>query len=306
MPNDIRVGACESCRHTRRILPLSTGDQVLLADTVPSAPGPIVLVLPGWKGSDLGLQALCAPLILRGYRVVTLNLPGTGLSPSRTDRRYDIWRLIDITNEVVDTMRLATGSVIMVGHSFGATLATAVASRHGDGLGGLVLVSPVVIPLRERRGMAGRLSWMAVEASAALLPRLPLNLGHRVVRSRVADVLATATLARRGIAGFRRIREASNSERFLMPDTSILADQMRAAARHGCLEFASEFTMATWIIAGTADAMSTVEDLQQLRDVLGARLELIPGAGHLAHHEDVIQVSQLLVAAVDALCANFS
>lgn len=81
---------------------------------------------------------------------------------------------------------------------------------------------------------------------------------------------------------------------------------MRAAARHGCLEYAADFEVTTWIVAGTADAMSTVGHLKQLRDALGARLELIPGAGHLAHHEDVHQVSQLLAIAVDALAVNVS
>jgi pimeloyl-ACP methyl ester carboxylesterase len=225
MPDDVRVGSVrEPSSHTRRVLSLSTGDQVLIADSAPGARGPIVLAIPGWKGSDLGLRALCAPLVRRRYRVVTLNLPGMGMSPTTTARRYPINHLVDIVDEVVDGMRLAAGPVILVGHSFGATLATSVASRRRGGLRGLVLVSPVVIPLHERPGIAERLSWMAVEASAALLPRLPLSFGHRVVRSRVADSLAAALLARRGVSGFRRIREASSSERCLIPDPCALAD----------------------------------------------------------------------------------
>lgn len=306
MSTHLRAGADESHRDARQVLQLRAGDEILLADYGAGERGPVVLALPGWKGSDIGLRAVCAPLVRRGYRVVTVNLPGMGISPSIAGRRYDLVRLVDIVDEVVGALLPAAGPLVIVGHSFGATLAAAVASRRADDLRGLVFVSPVVIPVHSRRGVAGRLSGMSIEAAAVLLPRLPLDIGRRMIRLQAIDMLATATLARRGRRGFQRIRVASRSERTLAPDPSAVAAQMQAAARHGCLEFSGALKMPTWIIAGTADGMSTLKDLYELRNALGAHLELIPGAGHLAHHEDVHQVSGLLEQAVDVLATSHS
>ncbi len=297
----LKAGADESHRQKRHVLPVRAGDEIVLADSGVGERGPVVLAIPGWKGSDLGLTALCDPLVRRGHRVVTLNLPGMGVSPSIAGRRYDMARLVDLVGDVVDAFHLTTGPLILVGHSFGATLAAAVASRRSDQVRAVVFVSPVVIPASNRRGVTSRLSWMAIRATAALLPQLPLVLGRRMIKLQAIDVLATATLARRGLRGFQRIRKASRPERILTPDPPAVADQMLAAAYHGCLESAPKSTKPMWIIAGTADAMSSVEDLHQLRDALGARLELIPGAGHLAHHEDATETRELLVRAVAAL-----
>jgi pimeloyl-ACP methyl ester carboxylesterase len=287
---------------SRYALPLRSGDSVVLADSAPEAVAPLILALPGWKGSDLGLRALMDPVVRCGYRVVTLNYPGMGMVPIAAGRRYDMRRLIDIVDEVIEFLVPSTPSLILVGHSFGATLATAVAGRRSHALHGLVLVSPVVVPLSRRRGVSGRLSLMITEASTALLRSLPNSWGQRLVRSQPVDVLATATLARHGLAGFHRIRAASQRERWLVPDIDALVDQLRAATHHACLESATTTGLITWIIAGTADAMSSVADLEQLRAALGARLELLSGAGHLAHHEDVSSVSRLLVAAIDEIC----
>jgi pimeloyl-ACP methyl ester carboxylesterase len=224
-----------------------------------------------------------------------------GISPSVAGRRYDMDTLIDLVNEVVDSLYATTGPLILVGHSFGATLVAAVAGRRNHKVRGVVFVSPVVIPASKRRQPTERLSWLAIRYTASLLSRLPLGFAQRMIRLQAADILATATLARRGRSGFRRIREASRPERSLVPDPSAVADQMLAAARYGCLESATKVDTPSWIIAGTADAMSTVEDLHRLQGALNARLELIPGGGHLAHHEDADEVREALERAVAAL-----
>lgn len=289
----------------RRILQLRTGDSVVVADSGTGVRGTVV-ALPGLKGSDLGLRAVCAPLVSRGHRVVSVNLPGMGLSASVPGRRYSFPQLVDIVDEVVEAIGLDAGPVVVLGHSFGATLAMAVARRRDAGLRGLLLVSPVVVPVNDQSGMTERLSRTLVDATATILSQVPAGLGRRLIRSQLIDALSTAVLAQRGVSGFRRIRAASSSERFLAPDPSVVASHLQAAARHGCAEFSADIKVSTWIIAGTADNMSPVEDLHWLRDALNARLDLIPGAGHLAHHEDVDAITEGVERAIEVLSLKVS
>jgi pimeloyl-ACP methyl ester carboxylesterase len=288
----------------RSSVTLERGSRVVLADSGPPGRPVTVVALPGWKGADVGLRTLVSHTVTSGYRVVTLNLPGLGGSDGgpRLDRGLD--ELAALVEELVG--RLGTPEpVVLVGHSFGATIATAVAARRLVPVRGLVLVSPVVVPPAGRSGTAARASMACIRVFAAVLAGAPPRLAAAVVRSSVLEDVANVFLPRHGPSGFRRIRAEAAPERHLAVDPRAAADQLRVATLHGCLEPAPDISVPTWIVAGDRDPLSPREELAHLCSALAAgRLALLPGAGHLAHQEDADAMSLLLADCVADLATR--
>jgi pimeloyl-ACP methyl ester carboxylesterase len=289
---------------SRRSVMLERGSRIVVADSGPPGRPVTVVALPGWKGADVGLRTLVSHTVAKGFRVVTLNLPGLGGSESgpRLDRGLD--ELSALVEEVLARLEVPE-PVVLVGHSFGATIATAVARRHIVPLRGLVLVSPVVVPPTGRSGAAARASMACIDLFAAVLSDAPRVLAEAVVRSSILEDVANVFLTRRGLSGFRRIRAEAAPERHLPVDPRAAADQLVVATAHGCLECAPDISDPTWIMAGDRDPLSPREELVHLCAALAdGRLTLLPGSGHLAHQEDAEAMSALLAQCVTHLATR--
>lgn len=288
---------------SRFTVALGSGSQVVLADSGPSSRRVSVVVLPGWKGADVGLQKLVARTADDGFRVLILNLPGMGVSDSTARLEHGLDELAALVEEVLGTLSTPE-PVVLVGHSFGATIAAAVAGRRLVPLRGLVLVSPVVLRPQGRSGPGARTANACVNLFAAVLARAPRLIADAVVRSSVIEDVVNALLARRGLTGFLRIRAEAAPERQLAADPRAAADQLLVAAGHGCLESATRVRVPTWIVAGERDQLSPRGELARLRDAVATcRMSLLQGAGHLAHQEDAEAMSGLLADAVTALAS---
>jgi pimeloyl-ACP methyl ester carboxylesterase len=288
----------------RRSVTLERGSRIVVADSGPPGRPVTVVALPGWKGADVGLRTLVSHTVANGFRVVTLNLPGLGGSDSgpRLDRGLD--ELSALVEEVLGRIE-DPGPVVLVGHSFGATIAAAVARRHLVPLRGLVLVSPVVVPPTGRSGPAARASMACINLFAAVLADAPRVLAEAVARSSMLEDVANVFLTRRGPSGFRRIRAEAAPERHLPVDPRAAADQLMVATAHGCLESAPDIFDPTWIMAGDRDPLSPREELARLCAALtDGRLTLLPGSGHLAHQEDAEAMSALLAQCVTDLATR--
>jgi pimeloyl-ACP methyl ester carboxylesterase len=285
-------------------LTLSNGSTVVIADTGPPAEPVTVLAVPGWKGSDIGLQGLVGRTVDMGKRVVTVNLPGAGVSPSAPDGGYGLNELVDLVEQVVSALEPASKPVLL-GHSFGATVTAAVAAKRKSPIAGLLLVSPVVVGSQSRpTGLVGMLTAPAATATNRILRSFPRGLADAAIRSRLAESVVNTTLARRGVRGVARIHVWSKAERGLAADPRAMGSQLLVAASHGCLESAARLRVPAVIIAGDRDQLSTVDELRRLSAALPhGRLILVPGAGHLAHHEDAETLSRLVAEGVSELNA---
>ena len=125
----------------------------------PEGPGerPVAYLVHGWGGWGGQLDALVAPLVEAGHRVVAFDALGHGGSdpgPSGPGRS-NILELADSLTAVVAAHGPATA---VVAHSLGAT-ATAYAMRGGLAVGRAVFVSPMADPLPYTRAFAGRLGF---------------------------------------------------------------------------------------------------------------------------------------------------
>ena len=284
-----------------RVVVLDDGSQITVADSQHQERSSVVLALPGWKGSDLGLRGLYAPAVADGFRMVTINLPGAGLSPAPYVRMTEI----EVVARLVEDLALALDlgdQLLLLGHSFGATVMTLVAARSRIAVHGVLLVSPVANAGINRRGWSGFAGKAALAAASAAFGEAPLTISHRAIRSTVVENVSNTVLARRGLSGALRIHRLSKRERGFAADPRAMADQFRIASQHGCSEWAQDVQHPVWIIAGDQDQMSSVAELASLQSSFQrCQIAYVEGAGHLGHHEDVDQFSALAASCLRSL-----
>jgi len=97
--------------------------------------GPVVLLVHGWEGRGAQLGAFVAPLLSKGFRVVTFDAPGHGISEGNRSS------LVEMGAAVLDAARVLGPFHGAVAHSAGAA-ATTLALRDGAPIHRLVYLAP--------------------------------------------------------------------------------------------------------------------------------------------------------------------
>lgn len=236
------------------------------------AGGPAVVCLHYFAGSGLEWDAVAARLAGE-YHCVAPDLRGHGDSAALPDA----YAVADGADDVAGVVAaLGITDYALVGHSMGGKLALALAARRPPGLRALVLVAPSPptpepIPDAERaRLLASHGDRRAAEETADAIVARPLPPAPRA--RVVADNLRTSPAAWRAWLA-RGSRE----------DVSALA---------------SHITVPTLVVAGTADR--TIPEALLAREVVprvaGARLAVVPGAGHLVPLEAPEALAGLVAA----------
>ncbi|MFE9206211.1 alpha/beta fold hydrolase [Micromonospora sp. NPDC007230] len=200
------------------------------------------------------------------FPVAAIDLPGHG---RRSAEPWDLDRAADVVAEAVHD--LDAGPALVVGHSLGGYVSLHVARRHPDLLAGLVLMGasvattgPLTVPYRLMAALVARLPAARLTAwNDRLLRRL---YPPEVVGATIADGYAFHTLpvAWRDVMG-----------RF---DATSLA-----AVRAPVL-----------ILNGERDRLFRAGEQEFARARPGTRIELVPGAGHLANFDAPAAVTEAI------------
>ncbi len=251
-------------------------------DAGPRNAPPLLLVHGLGDEADTWRRVLGA--LSERYRVVAPDLPGFGRSPLPAHRWLTPPYLAALLRELVD--HLGMRPVTMVGSSLGAVLAQVAAIQDPGLVSRLVLVDGGLL------AMGG--------TSRNLLPMLVPGIGERGYRSLASDLdAAFATLA----PYYARLEDLPQQERQFLRERVgkrvASATQMRAY-------FSSFRGLVTWmLVAGkrsgrraaalgipTTYVWGAEDHIVPLRAGTaaqarhpGARLVVIPGAGHLPHQE---------------------
>jgi len=103
----------------------------------------MIVVLHGGPGSDYRNLLGCRDFANQGYRVVFYDQRGSGLSQRFPESSYTIEVMYDELAGVIDHYRTSPAQkVFLLGHSWGAMLATAYINEHPTAISGAVLAEP--------------------------------------------------------------------------------------------------------------------------------------------------------------------
>jgi pimeloyl-ACP methyl ester carboxylesterase len=206
-----------------------------------------------------------------GRRVVAPDLPGFGRSAVPADRSaYSIDRYADVVAALISELGL--GRVVLVGLSMGGYISLAVARRHPEVLAALVLADTRADP-DSPEGRQTRSDHQAlVEEKGDVTPLVDGLLTRILSESSPhhAEVRATlgAMMRSTAPAGWIGALEAMKTR----PDHTDLLPTI---------------AVPTLVVVGESDALIPLDVAEAMAKAIpGARLEVVPNAGHVANLEN--------------------
>jgi pimeloyl-ACP methyl ester carboxylesterase len=221
-----------------------------------------------WEGWEAGLAD--------DERIISVDLPGFGLTGPDPDRDYRIERYVGFVQALLDHLRIERATI--AGNSLGGWIAWETALAHPNRVHGLVLVDPAgygsapeEIPLGFR---LARHQWLR-PLLESLLPR---SLVQRSVEQVYGDParVSTELVDRYFELSLREGNRQALFDRFNQGLGS--PDNRRRTAG---------ITQPTLIIWGSEDRLIPTADAARFAaDIASSELAMLPGLGHVPHEED--------------------
>jgi pimeloyl-ACP methyl ester carboxylesterase len=229
------------------------------------------------------------------YRIVTLDLPGHGLTRAPSTYVISLDRYADLVDAVAGRLKLRP--YVVVGNSMGGGAAWDLALRHPDHLRGLVLVDSIGWPSPQRsRGSPLVFKIMASAPGRMLLRYMDTRpLAERGLRSAYVDpALVTPALVDRYVDLSRAPGHRS----------ILLNGEGSGSAPEITAETFKSIHIPTLVMHGEDDTVIPVAAGRKLAEAIpGARLITYPGVGHVPMEQIPDKSSQDLRSFLRALDA---
>lgn len=260
----------------RRFVPLPGGRRIAYVE---AGTGPAVVLIHGTLMTLEDMWLPLAPHLSESHRVIALDRPGHGLSRRRRLVDASPWRQAALIREALDALGIA--HPVVVGHSFGGTVALCYGSSFPERTAGVVAMAPLCFPeMRLEQVLFGPrfapgigdvlANLLAHVADPVLLPLL--------WRAIFLPQAMPPAFERRFPAGY-----ASGPERMSAEGEDAMS--VWPALTRLALAYASSRVPAR-ILGGTSDIVvnNALHGLLAAQVMPGARYRWVPGAGHMLHH----------------------
>jgi len=241
--------------------------------------GPPVLLIHGASGNSGDMAISLVPALQDDFRVVAYDRPGLGRSEGRPNGAGTLAGQADAAARVIEAAGLE--KPVVVGHSFGGTVALRLALDHPDAVSGLVLIGA---PSHE---WPGGLAWYNYVSHTPVLGAAFNRLVVPLVGPARLEDAAKSVFApqqppenyaeRAGIAQLFEPRSFSANADDLV---GLKAEVIAQSDRYGGID------MPVSIIHGDADTTvwASLHAERMAEQIPGARLAILPGVGHMPHH----------------------
>lgn len=241
--------------------------------------GPVLLLVHGMGGGYENWREVIGPLA-RNYTVVAPDLPGHGASaPSSGD--YSVGALAVGLRDLL--LALGHEHATLVGHSLGGGIAMQLAYQFPELAERLVLVSsgglgPEVSLVLRAAALPGSELWITASAWTACWLGPAVGRGLAAVRFRPSP--ATVDVAR----GYASLADSGRRTAFLATLRSVInVGGQRIDASDRLYLTAGMPTLIVW---GQRDSIIPVSHGERAHAaILGSRLEIFDGVGHIPHLE---------------------
>lgn len=248
----------------------------------------------GAMGSDFDVAGLMEMAASR-YRVIAFDRPGFGYSERPGDRLWTAEAQAALLHEAL--LRLGVKKAVVLGHSWGAQVALALALNHPGLPTSLVLASGYYFPPVQSE-------WLPLA-----LPAVPV-IGP-LLRHTVAPWIGRLLwpFSKQRMFGPSRVTRRFASEYPVW--MGLRPSQMQAHAAEAALLVPSAMSMAerygrieipVVLLAGEGDrVVSAVEQTLRLHEALPlSEMHIVPGAGHMIHHVEPEEVMLAIDRAAQA------
>ena len=260
-----------------RILPLENGLRVHYRDVGPRK-APVIVLVHGFSSSLHTWEPWVANL-RRDYRVITLDLPGHGLTNCLESGKIGTEVFADTVDRV--TRALGIDKFTLAGNSMGGGVAWAYALAHPDRLDGLVLVDASGWPESAADAKKGPLVFKLLANPVAR--RLMKNTDMTIlVRSGLRDSFANPDLATDAMVERYTALARAPCHR----DALMALSSGRSEADYATDAKLSAIKVPTLILHGEQDNLIPVSAGRKFADAIPeAKLITYPDAGHLPQEE---------------------
>jgi pimeloyl-ACP methyl ester carboxylesterase len=254
---------------------------------------PVVLIHGNMVTGDDYNTSGVAEILQESHRVIIFDRPGFGYSDRPRGRIWTAAKQADLLHKALQQLGIVRP--VVVGHSWGAIVAMAMAVRHEDDTAGVVALSgyyfwtfrpdallagvgalPVIGDVL-RYTVSPLLNWMLMP----LVKRALFSPGS--VPARFDSEFSTAMAVRPS-----QIRATSEDGALMIPSALALRDHYK------------DVTLPVIIVAGEGDKVVFKRRAEQLRAaVKGSVLHVVQGAGHMVHYQATRQVAEAVEDVVE-------
>jgi pimeloyl-ACP methyl ester carboxylesterase len=238
---------------------------------------PTIVVVHGYRGDHHGLEPVVD--LLPDFHIVSPDLPGFGDSTPMTDAGHSIAGYGEWLRAFVEALGLASDPVLL-GHSFGSIV---VAHAVADGLPAraVILINPIADDPSKVTGIGATRFYYAVAR------RLP----ERAARAWLANPLVvqgmSVTLAKTRDRELRRFIHGQHHAYFSrFGSRASIVEGFDASLSTTVAAVAARIEQPVLLVAGERDEVAPLAGQFELLEAFpDARLDVIPGVGHLIHYE---------------------
>jgi pimeloyl-ACP methyl ester carboxylesterase len=250
-----------------------------------------VVICHGYRGEHHGLEPVVAQL--RDIRIISPDLPGFGESPAMPGVKHDVAGYAAWYAAFVAAVAPG-GSAIVLGHSFG-TLVTSYAVAKGlVTTPKLVLVNPIAANALEG---PGKIRTQGTVVYYKLAMALPERVGYWLLDNWLVIRFMSLSLVKTRDKALRRFVHDQHHTYFgRFSDRRTVVEGFEASIGNDVTSVASEISVPTLLIGAEHDLITTVPQLEALRDEMtDATLHVIPDVGHLIHYEKSREAASFIV-----------
>jgi pimeloyl-ACP methyl ester carboxylesterase len=250
-----------------------------------NGPGPVVVLLHGFP-FDRSMWSAQVADVAATYRLITPDLRGFG-ETAAPEGVYTMEAMADDVIDLLNAMQL-TEPVVLGGLSMGGYVALAAVAKYPDRFRALMLMdtkatadTPEAARAREELAATVEATASAQPVVEAMLPRLFSHLTYE----RRPQVLVPI----RGVMARARPRAVAGALRGMAvrPDRTAALGSIR---------------VPTLVLVGADDVITPPADSRAMADAIpGARLEVVPEAGHLAPVENPAAVNAAVLGFLNGL-----
>lgn len=239
--------------------------------------GPTIVVVHGYRGDHHGLEPVVN--LLDDFHIVSPDLPGFGDSTPMTEHPHSIDGYGAWLRAFLDALGLGS-DIILLGHSFGS-IVVAHAVAGGVPARGVILVNPIADDPAKVAGIGATRFYYAVAR------RLPESVARAWLGNWLIVRGMSVTLAKTRDRALRRFIHGQHHAYFSrFGSRASIVEGFDASLSTTVAAVADRIAQPVLLVAGELDEVAPLAGQFALLDTFpDARLDVIPGVGHLIHYE---------------------